>query len=568
MNKQFSMLLVLAISIVVPQIGNAQTANFSKSKVNMVASVHPLATQAGLRAFENGGNAVDAAIATALTLGVVDSYNSGIGGGCFILIRKSDGSFEAIDGREMAPSAATKDMYIRKGQADSKASVLGPLAIGVPGALKAYHQAATNHGRLDFRQLILPAEKIAEDGFAVPKLYSDRIGLELESIKQFPATAKILLKSDQSIFQPGEILKQQDLANSYSQIAQHGTQWFYDGPFSVMVENWMKENGGIITRQDLQNYKTRIREPIRSQYRGYEIFGFPPPSSGGVHVAQILNILESFELKKIFQEDPAKLNHVVAEAMKLAFADRAHWLGDSDFVKVPRQLTSTQYAKELASKIDLTKASEVRSHSTPPNADSDLFGQHTTHLVTADKEGNWVAMTTTLNTLFGSKVVVPETGILLNNQMDDFSIKPGVPNAYGLIGSENNSIAAGKRPLSSMSPTIVSKDGQPVLALGAAGGPKIITQVVWAIINHIDLGISVPESISRPRVHHQWSPDLLQIEASIPASMRLRMNEFGHKLKELPTDLAGVSQAIGFDPSTGQFIGAHDPRVPGSAAGQ
>ena len=561
-------LFALLTLLLVPTSGLSQVSNFGKSKLNMVASVHPLATKAGIKAFEKGGNAIDAAIATAVTLGVVDGYNSGLGGGCFVLIRRADGSIVAIDGREMAPAASHRDMFVEQGRADTDASQIGPLAIGIPGALKAYDQAIREHGRLELRDVMLPAAEIADNGFAISKLYSDKINHVARHLKKFPAAAKILLNPDQTIRQPGDILKQKDLANTYRQIANHGIEWFYEGKFAIEINDWMRKNDGIITRQDFQNYTTKIREPIISDYRGYKIVGFPPPSSGGVHVAQILNILEWFDLKQLHREDPIRMNHLVVEAMKLAFADRAYWLGDSDYVNVPKQLVSKEYAKSLASKIDLTKAVEVRTHGTPPRADSEFFEKHTTHLTAADKEGNWVAITTTNNTWFGSKVIVPGLGVFMNNQMDDFSIKPGVPNAYGLIGSEQNAIAPGKRPLSSMSPTIVFKDDQPILTVGAAGGPKIITQVVWAIINHLDLKMSVQDAISQARIHHQWSPDLLYVEESIHANMREQLEKYGHQLRENSRDKSGVSQAIGFDPATGEFVGAHDPRVPGLAAGQ
>ena len=564
-----ALLTAVLISLATVSLSRAQQLdNFATSKINMVATVNPLATDAAVNAFRKGGNAVDAAIAAAVTLGVVDGYNSGIGGGCFILIRKADGEVIAIDGREMAPAAADRDMYIKNGKVDSLASRVGPLAIGVPGALKAYAEAISNHGNLKLADVMLPAAKIAEQGFEVSTVYSDTLKSQQQKLKRFPATARILLKDDGAIYLPGEKILQADLAKTYRSIAAQGIEWFYNGSFAEKTALWMKSNSGIITEADFARYETAKRQPVQSTYRGYEIIGFPPPSSGGVHVAQILNILESFDLKKMQHDDPAQLKHVVAEAMKLAFADRAYWLGDPNFVNVPKQLISKEYAKSLASKIDVEKSTLVKSHGTPPNADVEFFEKHTTHLTTADNDGNWVAITTTVNTQFGSKVIIPETGVVMNNQMDDFSISIGVPNAYGLVGSENNSIAAGKRPLSSMSPTVVLKNGQPVLAVGAAGGPKIITQVVWAIINHLDLGFPIHEAIGRARVHHQWSPDQLFVEETTSDAALERLKTLGHTLQILKSNSSGVSQAISFDPKTGLFTGAHDPRVPGKAAGQ
>ena len=561
----FTILVLLFVWVPLRELPG-QASHTEVSKLNMVASVNPIATDAGLKAFEQGGNAVDAAVATALTLGVVDGFNSGIGGGCFILIRTADGKLIAIDGREMAPGAAHRDMYLRDGVADGTLSRVGALASGVPGALKAYSGAVSGYGKLPFASVVLDAAEIAEQGFVVDRVYSSRLRSTQRYLKQFPGSAAALLKPDGSIYQPGDVLKQPDLANSMRQISKSGTDWFYGGEFAQKTAEWMSQNGGIITVDDFKNYKTVDRNPVRSTYRGYEIVGFPPPSSGGVHVAQILNILETFDLRELYQEDPAQMRHVVAEAMKLAFADRAYWLGDPDYAKVPRGLIDKKYAQELAKKINIDQVSEVTSHGTPPRKDGDFFGKHTTHVSAADAEGNWVAITTTVNTTFGSKVIVPGLGVVMNNEMDDFSIAPGVPNAFGLIGGENNAVAAGKRPLSSMSPTIVLKDGQPIMTIGAAGGPKIITQVVWGIINHLDLGMPIGQSIGEPRIHHQWSPDRLAVERKLDADQVNRLKELGHNVSL--SGSGGVTQAIAWDKKTGLFTGAHDPRVPGKAAGQ
>ena len=539
----------------------------------MVATVNPLATDAGVAALDAGGNAVDAAIAAALTLGVVDGFNSGIGGGCFVLIRTAEGKIIAIDGREMAPQAASRDMYIRNGKADGQLSQIGALASGVPGALAAYERAVREYGKLKFSKLLNPAADIAEKGFTVSSAYEKSLRATAHQLRDDPGTSRVLLKpsaeknGDRQIYTKGEVLKQVDLARTYRQIAKDGLDWFYQGEFAERTAGWMKANKGIITAKDFANYKVVIRKPIRTTYRGYEIVGFPPPSSGGVHVAQILNILESFDLKKLHAEDPVKLRHVVAEAMKLAFADRAYWLGDSDFVKVPRGLIDKIYAAELAKRIDLEKTSKVASHGTPPRADGDFFGKHTTHVAAADKAGNWVAITATVNTTFGSKVIVPGMGVVMNNQMDDFSIAPGQPNAFGLVGGENNAIAPGKRPLSSMSPTILLKDGKPVMTVGAAGGPTIITQAVWAIVNHLDLEMNIGDAVARPRVHHQWSPDQLLVEESLDQKAAAGLATKGHTIKKRSEGI-GISQAITYDPNSKKFVGAHDPRTPGKARGQ
>lgn len=549
-----------------------QTDHTATSKISMVATVNPQATDAGIAALDAGGNAVDAAIAAALTLGVVDGFNSGIGGGCFILIRTADGKIMAIDGREMAPQAASRDMYIRNGKADGKLSQTGALASGVPGALAAYERAVRKHGNLEFSKLLVPAADIAEKGFAISSEYEKWSRVTVDELRSDPVASRILLKpptkinGERQVYTKGEQLKQVDLARTYRQIAKEGIDWFYHGEFAERTGEWMKANQGILTAKDFANYKTVLRKPIRTTYRGYEIIGFPPPSSGGVHVAQILNMLESFDLKKLHASDPVKFNHVVAEAMKLAFADRAYWLGDSDYVKVPRGLLDKKYAAALAARIDIDKTTAVTSHGTPPGSDGDFFGKHTTHVAAADKAGNWVAITTTVNTPFGSKVIVPGLGVIMNNQMDDFSIAPGQPNAFGLVGGQNNAIAPGKRPLSSMSPTFVLKDGKPVMTVGAAGGPKIITQAVWAIVNHLDLGMSIGDTVARPRVHHQWSPDQLLVEDTLEHKTATGLTAKGHRI--VRSDVVGISQAISYDANNKEFTGAHDPRTPGKARGQ
>ena len=530
----------------------------------MVASVHPLATDAGVAAFEAGGNAVDAAIAAAVTLGVVDQFNSGLGGGCFILIRRADGSLAAIDGREKAPAAATRDMFLRDGEAVPELSQTGPLAIAVPGAVAAYDLALQKYGQRELKDVLLPAAKIAEEGFELSSAYTSRLAASAESLEKFAGSRATLLKADRTPYKKGEVLKQPDLAKSYRAMAEEGIDWFYQGPFAEKVGRWMADNGGILTAEDFAAYAPAEREPLETKYRGLTIIGFPPPSSGGVHVAQMLNMLEHFDLKQQYAKEPATALHIIAEAMKLAFADRAYWLGDADFVDVPRGLIDPKYAAELAKRINPEKAQEVPIHGDPPNAAEDLFGKkHTTHITAADSDGNWVAITATVNTTFGSKVIVPGTGIVLNNEMDDFSAQPGKPNAFGLVGAENNSVAPGKRPLSSMTPTIVLKDGKPILTVGAAGGPKIITAVLMSLVRRLDFEQSLAEAVGSPRIHHQWVPDELTVEEKMPAEIVAKLESLGHRINKIPS--GAVAQAIELD-DKGQFIGVHDPRVQGKAA--
>jgi gamma-glutamyltranspeptidase / glutathione hydrolase len=543
-------------------IALCQPAGMPAAEQGVVATVHPLATQAAVAAFADGGNAIDAAVAAGLTLGVVDTHNSGIGGGCFLVLRRADGRFVAIDGRETAPAAATRDLFVREGRADTQLSQTGALASAVPGALAAYDLAIREHGKLTLARHLLAAAKVAEEGFPLNRSYALRLEATAETLARFPASKAAFLKPDGSPYVAGEMLVQPDLAATYRGIAREGSGWFYRGPFARRTAEWMQANGGLLTAADFAAYQPKLREPVRSRYRGHEILGMPPPSSGGVHVAQILHILEQFDLKSM-GPDSSHFVHTVTEAMKLAFADRAWWLGDPDFAPVPRGLMSRDYAATLARRIHPQRATPVPRHSTPPRAAEDLFQKHTTHFSTADAEGNWVACTATINTSFGSKVVVPGTGVVLNNEMDDFSAQPGVPNAFGLVGNEANAVAPGKRPLSSMSPTLVLKDGRPVLSVGAAGGPTIISQTVLAIVRVIDFGNTPEQALAGPRFHHQWQPDELRVERAFDAKVVEALRARGHTVKIV--DQIGVSQAVGVTPA-GKFTGAADPRAEGAVS--
>ncbi len=537
-------------------------ADLAHGTKGMVAAVNPAASQAGIDAMKSGGNAIDAAVAMGLTLGVVDGYNSGIGGGCFMLIHLADGRNIALDGREMAPAAATRDMFVRDGKGDTRLSQTGPLASGIPGSVAVYESAVKRFGRKKFADLLLPAAKLAEEGFPVSSGYAGRLQSVTNDLKKFDASRQIFFKPDGTLLAEGDTLKQTDLGKSYRAIARQGSKWFYGGEYARLTGAWMKGNGGIITARDFARYGMREREPITTTYRGYGIVSFPPPSSGGVHVAQILNILENFPLAKLSE---GARTHVIAEAMKLAFADRAFWLGDPDYVKVPRGLVAASYGRDLARQIQLDKATPVPSHGSPPDFDKSIFEKHTTHFSAADAQGNWVACTATVNTGFGSKVIIPGTGILLNNQMDDFSIQPGVANAFKLIGSDANAVAPGKRPLSSMSPTLVLRGQTPILSLGAAGGPTIITQTVLNLVGILDLGMPLDVALAQPRFHQQWVPDEIRLEKSMPDAIKRDLLAKGHKLDEIAS--IGAAQIVGLDPSGHGFVGAADPRTIGQAMG-
>ncbi len=552
---------LLAFALLLPA-GGALAAPCERKPLlaGAVATVNALATDAGIRALQQGGNAVDAAIAAALTLGVVDSHNSGIGGGCFFLMRRADGEVFAIDGRETAPAAATRDMFVRDGKAVSALSLKGALAIGVPGSLAAYDMALRHAGRLTLGAALQRGRLLAERGFPLGPVLAARLNAKADDLATFPATRASFHKPD-GTWSAGETFVQTDLARTYRALQRYGVDWFYRGPFAQRVAAWMETNGGLLTARDFAGYEAKRRRSVRSRYRGLEVIGFPPPSSGGVHVAQILGILENFEYSwKSFHT----YLHVMAEAMKRAFADRAHWLGDPDFARVPRNLCANGYCDALAESIDPERAAVVE-HGTPPRALEEVFGKHTTHIAAADSDGNWVAITATINTSFGSKVVIPGTGVLMNNQMDDFAAQPGVPNAYGLVGAEANAVGPGKRPLSSMSPTIVLRDGRPFLTLGGAGGPTIITQVSQTIVNHVDLGLSFEDSVAAPRVHHQWKPDVLFIDGTWLAGEPARLERRGHVVKRRAG--LGVTQAVGRRPD-GSFAAVSDPRVDGERRGR
>lgn len=551
-------LATLGLTLLVQSAAGVESA---RAEHGMVASVHPLATAAGVNVLKSGGNAIDAAVAVGLTLGVVDTANSGIGGGCFMLIRLANGKLVGIDGREMAPAAATRDMFLRDGKGDTELSQTGALASGVPGEVAAFDYAVRKFGKKKLSELILPAAKIAAAGFELNGAYAARLNSVATDMAKFDAARAIFFKDGKPLGK-GDVLKQPDLAVTYRAIAGQGSDWFYRGPFAQATEKWMRANGGIMAATDFANYHVVLREPVATTYRGCKVVSFAPPSSGGVHVVEMLNTLEHFDLKSL---DEATRLHVIAEAMKLAFADRAHWLGDPDFARVPRGLVSKKYAASLARKINLDRAVEVPAHGLPPGWERDLFKKHTTHFSVADAEGNWVACTATINTSFGSKVVIPGTGVVMNNQMDDFSVQPGVPNVFGLIGAEANAVAPGKRPLSSMSPTIVLKNGQPIIALGAAGGPKIISAVLMELVAMLDLGLSPTEAIAAPRIHHQWSPGELMAEQALPENLKTALEKRGHKIQEL--NALSVSHIVARTPDGKGFIGAADPRAGGNAAG-
>lgn len=547
---------------------------------NVAATVHPIASQGSIEMMRKGGNAIDAAIAAAVCLSVVDGHNSGIGGGCLMLIRLADGSVHAIDGREKAPASANRDMFLRNGVADVKLSQDGPLACGVPGMIAALHSAHSRFGKLPWGDLFEPAIRAARDGHPMSRSTAASIRNEESVLKRFTASREVLFKSDGSHYAIGEKWVQADLARTLEQIAKKGIEYFYHGEFAARCAKHLLEQGGALTEQDFASYRAIDRVPLKTTYRGYSVLGFPPPSSGGLHIQQMLQMLSHFPLQQLSQEDGGiPFYHVLAESMKLAFADRAYYLGDSDFVEIPAFLTERSYTDGLAKRIQLDRASAVPGHLPSKSKEADDGKKHTTHMTTADASGNWVAMTATVNTGWGNKMIVPGTGVVLNDEMDDFSISPGVPNAFGLIGSAANAIEPGKRPLSSMSPTMVlDAKGEPRLTCGAAGGPRIINATLQNIVRVLDLGMNIGEAIASSRLHHQWQPDVLSCEGSLGSVYKREasaenpildaLKKIGHDVK-ISGSIAvaqGIERLPSLNPGEFAWRGACDPRADGRVA--
>ena len=567
-------MLVLVMALGAGELRAAAPAP-ARSAGGMVASPQADATRAGVAMLRAGGNAIDAAVATAFALSVTDAHHSGIGGGGFLLIRLADGRTVALDARETAPAAATADMYVAPG-APEHASRIGGLAVATPGLVAGLTEALAEYGSLPLAQVLEPAIALAEEGFAVGARHvaSVRFWQGMGLAARFPETARIQLPPDGSPIEPGFRLVQKDKAATLRAIAADGAEAFYRGPLAAAMVEAVRAHGGILTLEDLAGYRTRTREPIRGRYRGHEVLSFPPPSSGGVALVEILNLLEPLDLAARGAGSSASL-HPIAEAMKLAFADRNTFLGDADFVDVPvTWLVSRRHADELRARLDPPwwrrapwtwgrgeRAIRVEAPGEAPH------GGGTTHLSVSDAAGNAVAITQTINLIFGSGITVPGTGILLNDEMDDFSIAPGVPNAFGLIDTRGaNAIAPGKRPLSSMTPTIVVKDGKLRMVSGSPGGPRIITTTLQTLLNVIDYGMDVQEALSFPRFHHQWVPDRLLVEPAIPADVIEGLERRGHRVEVSKRNWSSA-QAIVVDPEAGLHFGGSDPRGDGIALG-
>ena len=536
-----------------------------EARNGMVVTGQPLATQAGVEVLKKGGNAIDAAVTIGFVMAVTLPRAGNIGGGGFMLVNSADDSeVVAIDYREKAPAKAYRDMFLDKdGNADSQLSRYSHLASGVPGTVAGLVYALEKYGTISLEEALAPAIKYAEEGYILNEEHVKDIKSREKMLKSFPATEKVFFKEDGSFYEVGDLFVQPDLAKTLKAIAKEGAKAFYEGETADLIVKQMEENGGLITKEDLANYQPSIRKPVHGTYRGYDIFSMCPPSSGGTHIVQILNILEGFDIGYM-GHNSAETIHLMAEAMARAYADRAEYLGDTDFIEVPMKgLTSKAYAEKLRSQIhryEASDSSKIRAGNAP-GYESD----ETTHFSIVDKYGNAVANTYTINFSFGSGIVVEGAGFLLNNEMDDFSAKPGVPNAYGLVGGDANAVEPNKRMLSSMSPTIVTKDGNVFLVTGSPGGSRIITTTLQVIMNVVDHKMNIQEAVNAPKIHHQWLPDEIRIEKGISLDTIKLLTEKGHHVS-LKGPM-GAASSVMVDQDTGLFYGASDPRRQGLALG-
>jgi gamma-glutamyltranspeptidase / glutathione hydrolase len=562
-----------------------------RSKQGMVTSAHPLASDAGLQMLKKGGNAVDAAVATTFTISVVEPFAAGIGGGGFLLIHHGKtGKIEALDFRERAPIKASRNMYLdTQGKVRENLSTNGHLAVATPGTVAGLYEVHRKYGKLPWREVVQPAITIAKDGFILAPKVTPRSITAQESRKKVilanPAARKIFTRNG-DYYQPGEKLVQRDLAQTLTEISRN-PQSFYTGVIAKAISSDMAKNGGIITLQDLKTYKPIWRNPVCGDFRNNRICSMPPPSSGGVHLLQILNIIGTTDLKALGWHNPDAL-HLLVEAMKIAYADRTKLLGDPDFVKVPvEQLISPAYAKLRRQQIDMQRAkpsSEVKPADTGLNSKSQIpnvktryiaslqiqnpksyESLETSHLNVIDAQRNAVSLTFTINTGFGAGVVAEGTGILLNNEMDDFAVAPGIPNSYGLVGSEANAISPRKTPLSSMTPTIITENGKLRMVTGAAGGSTIITQVLQIVLHVLEYKMDAGTAVSIPHIHHQWLPDELRVEPFGMDTMTLQeLRRRGQNIVEKP--VWGNANLILVNPDN-SLEGTTDARGEGEARG-
>ena len=529
-----------------------------RGKNGLVTSSSRIASEVGVDILRQGGNAVDAAIATAFAMAVTWPTAGNIGGGGFMIYHGADGEATAFDFREKAPLASTRTMYLNDdGSVRDNSNHDGILAVGVPGTVAGLELAHQRFGSMEWAALVQPAIELARDGIPISWHLHDSFKRQKHQWDLYPSSAKIFLKADGSFYEPGDTWQQPDLADTLTRIRDNGKDGFYKGKTADLVHEFMAANDGIITRDDLAEYQAKEREPIRGNYRGYEIVSMPPPSSGGVVLVQMLNILEGFDLKEIGHNSALYL-HLLTEAMRRAYADRANFLGDPDFNEDMPIATMT--SKEHAASQRETIMLHAKSESDPARFAAIYESEETTHFSVADGDGNMVSLTYTLEHGYGSKIVVEGAGFLLNNEMGDFNAQPGVTNTDGTIGTLPNQIRPEQRMLSSMTPTVVAKDGIPVMATGTPGGRTIINTTMQTILNVVDHDMNVARAISAPRIHHQWLPDSTRMEADRISVDTIRLYEQrGHVIR--PTRGIGSAMAIYRDPETGILHGAADPRA-------
>src|SRR6266571_1780537 len=524
------------------------------AREGIVVAQEPLAADVGIAVLKSGGNAVDAAVAVGFALAVTHPFAGNIGGGGFMLIRLADGSTAFIDFREKAPRQATHDMYLDADGKLTRASLIGWRAAGVPGTVRGLELAQKKYGRQSWAKLVQPAIELASKGFPVSHWMMQSLRASAESLSQFPDSKLIFLKGG-AFYDWNEILRQPELARTLERIARHGAKEFYEGETARIIAREMEKNGGLITLDDLRAYQAVERKPLEGDYKGYHIITSPPPSSGGVGILQMLGMLDGTGYEKS-RAGSASAYHYLAEVMRRYYADRNEYLGDPDFVKNPiTAMLDPAYIRARRDSIDpvnATPSDQIRP-GLPAGA---AEGSDTTHYSIADEQGNVVAVTYTLNAGYGSKVTVPGLGFLLNDEMDDFTAKPGTPNMFGLVQGEANSIAPGRRPLSSMVPTIVLKSGKPFLVLGAPGGSRIITAVLQVMLNVIDFGMNLQDAIDFPRIHHQWKPDRLDIERGLSPDTIALLKKAGYHIEETKPAVIARVEGILFD--GGWLQGGHD----------
>lgn len=547
--------------------GRKSSCCTAKGRKIAIASGGPLSSKAGVEIFDKGGNIVDAAVATAFALAIERPHSCGIGGGGFLTAHFSQGKEKGayfVDFRETAPKAASRNMFLDKktGGVIPRASTIGGLAVATPGFVAGWYEIHQKWGKLPWKDVLQPAIRLAHDGFAVSEAFSDRLVSKHELLASDPVLKNILFSAYHEPIKPGGKLIQKDLAKTLTEIAKKGKAAFYSGDTAKRIAQTVKRAGGILTAEDLRDYQVRFQPPIRSLYRNYVLVMPPPPSAGGVLIAQMLNVLSGFDLTREASEHAHYIN-LMSEVMKRAYADRTIYVGDPAFFKATYQsIMSQEYADELRKEI----ASDKRTPSDQIRPKGEVLKGHgTTQLSIIDSEGNAISSTISINTAFGAALGVPTTGIWLNNTMDDFSLKPGEQNSYGLTGREGNSIAPGKRPVSSMTPTIVLDEvtQRPILALGGGGGSKIITGVMTVLLDDLIHYHDLKKAVFAPRVHHQWLPDKLDLENGFSGETLQKLREMGHEMAA-PNWLNEI-QAVQFDPATGELMAVNDPRHLGGA---